>query len=125
MLVPKIVPSFPPKLFAIWGISYIFLLFCGETLVLADIDASLLYVLAMSAVGVYGILLAGWASNNKYSLIGAMRSGAQIISYELSVGLSLLTIVVLTGSLQFSEILCNSFEFFCMIYRSCPVSSIS
>jgi len=70
-----------------------------------DFDIGVLYVLAVSSLGVTGILLAGWASNNKYSLIGAMRSGAQIISYELSVGLSLLTIVILTGSLQLSDII--------------------
>jgi NADH-quinone oxidoreductase subunit H len=69
-----------------------------------DFDIGILYVSAVSSLGVIGILLAGWSSNNKYSLIGAMRSGAQIISYELSVGLSLLTIVVLTGSLQLSTI---------------------
>ncbi len=69
-----------------------------------DFDIGILYVSAVSSLGVVGILLAGWASNNKYSLIGAMRSGAQIISYELSVALSLLTIVVLTGSLQLSVI---------------------
>ena len=57
-----------------------------------------------SSIGVVGILLAGWGSNNKFSLIGAMRSGAQIISYELSVGLSILTMVVLMGTMQFSEI---------------------
>ena len=74
-----------------------------------DIDIGVFFITAISSVGVAGILLAGWASNNKYSLIGAMRSGAQIISYELSVGLSLLTIIVLTGSLQFSEIMCNGF----------------
>jgi len=61
-------------------------------------------VLAASSIGVVGILLAGWSSNNKYSLIGAMRSGAQMISYELSIGLSILTIVVLTDTMQFSEI---------------------
>ncbi|MGE0589364.1 MAG: NADH-quinone oxidoreductase subunit NuoH, partial [Cyclobacteriaceae bacterium] len=69
-----------------------------------DFDIGLLYISAVSSLGVIGILLAGWSSDNKYSLIGAMRSGAQIISYELSVGLSLLTIVVLTGSLQLSTI---------------------
>jgi NADH-quinone oxidoreductase subunit H len=70
-----------------------------------DFDIGILYVSAVSSLGVIGILLAGWSSDNKYSLIGAMRSGAQIISYELSVGLSLLTIVILTGSLQFSTII--------------------
>jgi NADH-quinone oxidoreductase subunit H len=70
-----------------------------------DIDIGIFYITAISSIGVVGVLLAGWASNNKYSLIGAMRSGAQIISYELSVGLSLLTIIVQTGSLQFSEII--------------------
>ena len=58
----------------------------------------------MSSMSVYGVALAGWSSNNKYSLIGAMRSGAQIVSYELSVGLSLITIVILAGSMQFSTI---------------------
>lgn len=69
-----------------------------------DFDIGIFYVTAVSSIGVTGILLAGWSSNNKYSLIGAMRSGAQIVSYELSVGLSLLTIIILTGSLQLSEI---------------------
>jgi NADH-quinone oxidoreductase subunit H len=69
-----------------------------------DFDIGILYVIAVSSLGVVGVLLAGWSSNNKYSLIGAMRSGAQIISYELSVGLSLLTIIVLAGTMQFSEI---------------------
>jgi len=63
-----------------------------------------MYVIAVSSLGVVGVLLAGWSSNNKYSLIGAMRSGAQIISYELSVGLSLLTMIVLAGTMQFSQI---------------------
>jgi NADH-quinone oxidoreductase subunit H len=69
-----------------------------------DFNIGVFYVVAVSSVGVVGILLAGWSSNNKYSLIGAMRSGAQIISYELSVGLSLVTMVVLAGSMQFSTI---------------------
>lgn len=70
-----------------------------------DPDIGLLFISAVSSLGVIGILLAGWSSNNKYALIGAMRAGAQIISYELSVALSLLTIVVLTGSLQLSAII--------------------
>ncbi len=69
-----------------------------------DINIGVFFLFAISSIGVIGILLAGWASNNKFSLIGAMRSGLQTISYELSVGLSLLTMVLLTGSLQLSEI---------------------
>ncbi len=69
-----------------------------------DFDIGILYVIAVSSLGVVGVLLAGWSSNNKYSLIGAMRSGAQIVSYELSVGLSLVTMIILAGSMQFSVI---------------------
>jgi NADH-quinone oxidoreductase subunit H len=70
-----------------------------------DFNIGIFYVIAVSSLGVVGILLAGWSSNSKYSLIGAMRSGAQIISYELSVGLSLLTIVVFSGTMQLSGII--------------------
>ncbi|MCX6249213.1 MAG: NADH-quinone oxidoreductase subunit NuoH [Bacteroidetes bacterium] len=76
----------------------------GKGLHAIDFDIGILYVIAVSSLGVVGILLAGWSSNNKYSLIGAMRSGAQIVSYELSVGLSLLTIIILAGTMQFSQI---------------------
>jgi NADH-quinone oxidoreductase subunit H len=69
-----------------------------------DFDIGVFYLSAVSSLGVIGILLAGWASNNKYSLIGAIRSGAQIISYELSVAMSLITIVILAGTMQFSGI---------------------
>lgn len=69
-----------------------------------DLNIGVFYVMAISSMGVVGILLAGWSSNSKYSLLGAMRSGAQIISYELSVGLSLITICVLAGSMQLSTI---------------------
>jgi NADH-quinone oxidoreductase subunit H len=70
-----------------------------------DINIGILFITAVSSISVIGILMAGWASNNKYSLLGAMRSGAQIVSYELSAGLSVLCIVVLTGSLRISDII--------------------
>jgi NADH-quinone oxidoreductase subunit H len=72
-----------------------------------DINIGVLFVSAISSVSVIGILMAGWASNNKYSLLGAMRSGAQIVSYELSAGLSILSIIVLTGSLKITDIIAS------------------
>ena len=69
-----------------------------------DFNIGVFYLFAVSSLGVVGILLAGWSSNNKYTLIGAMRSGAQLISYELSCGLSLLTMVILSGTMQLSQI---------------------
>ncbi len=77
----------------------------SKTLQAFDINIGLFFLTAVSSVGVIGILLGGWASNNKFALIGAMRSGVQIISYELSVGLALLTMVLMTGTLQLSEII--------------------
>lgn len=70
-----------------------------------DINIGVFFIMAVSSIGVVGILIGGWASNNKYALIGAMRSGLQTISYELSVGLSIMTMVLLAGSLQVSEII--------------------
>jgi NADH-quinone oxidoreductase subunit H len=70
-----------------------------------DINIGILFLIAISSIGVIGILLGGWSSNNKFALIGAMRSGVQTISYELSVGLSLLTMILITGTLQLSEII--------------------
>src|ERR1051326_3606856 len=72
-----------------------------------DVNIGVLYVSAVSSVSVIGVLMAGWGSNNKYSLLGAMRSGAQIVSYEVSAGLSIISIVVLTGSLQISDIIAS------------------
>lgn len=69
-----------------------------------DFNIGVFYLVAVSSLGVVGVLMAGWSSNNKYTMIGAMRSGAQLISYEISAGLSLMTVVILSGSMQLSEI---------------------
>jgi NADH-quinone oxidoreductase subunit H len=72
--------------------------------VLADINLGVLYLFAISSLGVYGIMLAGWSSNSRYSFLGAMRSAAQMISYEVSFGLILINIIICTGSLNLNEI---------------------
>lgn len=72
-----------------------------------DFNIGVFYVIAVSSLGIIGVLLAGWSSNNKYSMIGAMRSGAQFISYELSAGFALMTMVVLSGTMQFSEMIAS------------------
>ena len=73
-------------------------------LVLADIDAGLMFVLAATSVGVYGVIIAGWASNSKYALLGCLRSAAQIISYEIAMGFALVTVLMVSGSLNLSAI---------------------
>jgi len=82
-----------------------------------DFNVGVFFFLAVSSIGVVGILLAGWSSNNKYSLIGAMRSGAQIISYELSIGMTMLAMIVLTGTMSFSEICQQQMDYGWNIWR--------
>jgi NADH-quinone oxidoreductase subunit H len=72
--------------------------------VIADIDAGLLYILAMSSLGVYGLIIAGWASNSKYAFLGALRSSAQMVSYEIAMGFSLIGVLILAGTLNLGEI---------------------
>ena len=77
----------------------------GKGLIAIDFNIGVFFIMAVSSIGVLGILLAGWSSNNKFTLIGAMRSGAQMISYELSIGLSMLTVVVFARTMQTSGII--------------------
>jgi NADH-quinone oxidoreductase subunit H len=76
----------------------------SPTLVLSDINAGLLYIMALSSMGVYGVIVAGWASNSKYAFLGAMRSAAQMVSYELAMGFALVVVLMVSASLNLSDI---------------------
>ena len=76
----------------------------GDTLVIANIDAAVLFLLAVSSLGIYGIIVSGWASNSKYAFLGAMRAGAQMISYEIAMGMALITVLMVSNSLNLGDI---------------------
>ena len=76
----------------------------GPGIVLADINVGVLYLFAISSLGVYGVIMAGWASNSKYPFLGALRSAAQMVSYEVSMGFVIITVILCAGSLNLSEI---------------------
>jgi len=76
----------------------------GPELVLANVNAGLLYIMAITSLGVYGVIIAGWASNSKYAFLGALRASAQMVSYELAIGFVLVTVLLVSGSLNMSEI---------------------
>ena len=73
-------------------------------MVFADINISILYIFAVSSLGVYGVLISGWASNSKYAFLGALRSAAQMVSYEVSIGFILINVILCAGSLNLSDI---------------------
>lgn len=96
LLAPAI--SFIPALIVFAVIPF------GPSFVITDVNIGLLYVFAVGSLGVYGVVLAGWASNSKYALLGGLRSSAQMVSYELSLGLSVVGVVMMTGSLSLVDI---------------------
>ena len=93
-------------------------------LMIADVNVGILYLLALSSMGVYGITLSGWSSNNKYSLLGGLRSSTQMISYELSMGLALIGVLMIAGSLQLNKIVESQAHGMWYFWRT-PVSFIT
>jgi NADH-quinone oxidoreductase subunit H len=93
-------------------------------LMIADVNVGILYLLALSSMGVYGITLSGWSSNNKYSLLGGLRSSAQMISYELSMGLAIIGVLMIAGTLQLNKIVESQAHGMWYFWRT-PVSFIT
>ena len=86
----------------------------GEGLVIADLNLGILYLFAVSSLGVYGIIISGWSSNSKYPFLGALRSAAQMVSYEASIGFIIVTVILCAGTLNLSEIVfAQSYIWYC------------
>jgi len=104
-------------------------------LVVSDFNMGILYVFAVSSVGVYGLVLAGWSSNNKWSLLGGVRSSAQLISYEVSLGLSIIGVLMIAGSLSLTDIVASQSKFYdwfifrqpvgFLLYLTCALAELS
>jgi NADH-quinone oxidoreductase subunit H len=104
-------------------------------LVVSDFNMGVLYVFAVSSVGVYGLVLAGWSSNNKWSLLGGVRSSAQLISYEVSLGLSIIGVLMIAGSLSLTDIVASQGRFYdwfifrqplgFLLYLTCALAELS
>ena len=114
----KFIHSLAPGISLVVALSTIAVVPFGNKIVLfgkeiqlqiADVNIGILYILALLSLGVYGITLSGWSSNNKYSLLGGLRSSAQMISYELSMGLSVIGIILVNGSFRLSTIVQNQY----------------
>jgi len=100
----KVVFLLAPLVTTVLAISAWVVIPFDNNLVLADINIGVLYILAISSLGVYGIIMGGWASNSKYPFLGALRSAAQMVSYEVSIGFVIITVVLLAGSLNLTDI---------------------
>jgi NADH-quinone oxidoreductase subunit H len=103
-LAVAVLPFGPPFKLPSWGFLPEWLQGRDFQFQIATIDVGLLFIFAITALGVYGVVLAGWAANNKYSMLGALRSSAQMFSYELALGLSFVTVIMLAGSFQIGDI---------------------
>ena len=100
----KIVFVIAPMLTFVLALVALAVILFGESLVLADVNVGILYLFAISSLGVYGVIMAGWASNSKYAFLGALRSAAQMVSYEVSMGLVIINVLICVGSLNLSLI---------------------
>lgn len=100
-----------PVIFMISALTSLSVLQFSEGFVIADINIGLVFIFAMSSLGAYGIIIAGWASNSKYAFLGGLRSASQVISYEIAMGLSLVGVMMMSGSLKLSDIVKAQYEY--------------